>query len=58
MQSRESHLPAFCPSWALCYGLRGKEIRRLRDGSVAGHPFKQKMGLSEWFLLKLKKKKK
>lgn len=39
-------------------GLRGKEIRRLRDGSITGHPFKQKMGLSEWFLLKLKKKKK
>ena len=38
--------------------IRGKEIRRLRDGSIAGHPFKQKMGLSEWFLLKFKKKKK
>ena len=25
MQSRESRLPTFCPSWALCYGLRGKE---------------------------------
>ena len=23
--SRESHLPTFCPSWALWYGLKGKE---------------------------------
>ena len=25
MQSRENHLPTFCPSWALCHDLEGKE---------------------------------